>query len=364
MDSGEPIYSVFQFSKDDGSMFGKGIPRMARDAQDAHNAAWRMLMDNAGLSSGPQIEIDTAVLEPADGDWTLAPRKVWKRKPDAGNKQGLFIHNIDGHQTELLNIVQTSKQFLEDETAMPAIAGGEAGAMPQQTAHGMSIVMNSANIVFRRLVKNFDDQITTPNIRRMYDWNMQFSQNDDIKGDFNVDARGTSVLLVREVQQQNLMNIAQNWSAHPVLKRFLVDQGLPAARKAVQAGMIVADEIIITDDQFKQLVAAEQEAAKHAPQDPVTARLQMQMQLADKEHTYRMAELQQAHENEMIKYAATMNIGLDKLRAMMQDRREQRASNERMFAAETAVTARRDAMATARNLPLPHSEDPPPAPPH
>jgi hypothetical protein len=46
------------------------------------NASVRAMMDNAGLSSGPQIVIDGDVIEPADGNgnsYELTPRKVWRK---------------------------------------------------------------------------------------------------------------------------------------------------------------------------------------------------------------------------------------------------------------------------------------------
>jgi hypothetical protein len=36
-----------------------------------------------------------------------------------------------------------------------------------------------------------------------------------------VEARGSSVLLVREIQSQNLINIITNWSIHPVLGAYI-----------------------------------------------------------------------------------------------------------------------------------------------
>lgn len=41
-------------------------------------------------------------------------------------------------------------------------------------------------------VKNFDDGITKPFISAMYHWNMKFNSDSDIKGDYAVQARGTS----------------------------------------------------------------------------------------------------------------------------------------------------------------------------
>jgi len=345
MDSGDPIYSVFPFEKDDSSMFGKGVPCLMRDSQKALNAAWRMMMDNSGLSSGPQVEIDPTVIEPVDGEWGLAPRKLWKRLATAlPGKKGMETYEIESHQQELANIITLAKQFIDDESSMSVLAQGEQGSHTTQTAGGMSILMNAVNVVFRRIVKNFDDCMTVPNLRRLYDWNMQFSTKEDIKGDFEVDARGSSVLLVREIQSQNLMALTTNWSGHPVLGLLL--KAAPAARKTVQSLMIAANEIIKTDDELK----AEEEARanQEQPEDPAVTmkRMELEDRERDRQHKERMAAMQR--DTEMVRLSAQTNVTLDKIRAQLQDSREERASSERKFAAEVAVEKQNKEEALAR----------------
>ena len=46
--------------------------------------------------------------------------------------------------------------------------------------------------------------ILPPSNCRFYDWNMQYNEKAEIKGDFSIEA-GISALLVREKQQENLM---------------------------------------------------------------------------------------------------------------------------------------------------------------
>ena len=335
LDSGESIYSVYNLEKDDSSIWGYGIPSLMRDSQKALNAAWRMMMDNAALSSGPQIVINSQHIDPADKKWNLAPRKVWIKKPNAPAGQPVFeTYEVSMHQAELANIIMLAKQFIDDETSISTLAQGEQGAHTTQTAQGMAILMNAVNVVFRRFVKNFDDDITVPNIRRLYDWNMQFSQKDYIKGDMEVDARGTSVLLVRELQAQNLMVLA-NMTAHPILGLLL--KAAPVVRKLSQSMMIPPDEIVKTDEELKQEAAM---AARQGEKpDPEVMKLQLQKEIAEKENETRIAVANMQRETELVKLAQTSNMDLEKLRAMIMDKREERGSKERMFAAEAAIEA-------------------------
>jgi len=337
LDSGDPIYSVFCLEKDDASIFGFGIPYIMRDPQAAMAAAWRALMDNAGLASGPQIVVNPKIIEPENGVWALEPRKIWIRKSGAPKNEKPFeVINIDSHLQELSALIELCKRNIDEETSMPVIAQGEQGANVTKTAQGMSLLMNSANVVFRRIVKNWDDDITTPTIRRMYDFLMQFSKKEQIKGDFEVDARGTSVLLVRELQSANLLLFLGNFANHPTLGKYLKEEGLLGLRRLAQTMMIPANDLVKTNEEIAQ---DEAKAAKSPPQpDLEMIKLETAMNAKQMEWDGRIALANLNRETELIKLAGVNNMKLDELRAKLDDAREERGSKERMIATEAAVT--------------------------
>ena len=247
-DTGDMPYSVFNWEGDDTTLFGVGIPYLMRSSQKVLNATWRMLMDNAGLSVGPQTVINSQVVRPADGNWRLTPHKVWELTDKNGNVNNVFgSFEINSHMTELISLFQYARQIADEETALPQIAQGEQGGATD-TASGMSMLMNSANTMLRRVVKNYDDDITRPFIKRMYDWNMQFNPKEDVKGDFSIDARGTSSLLVKEQQAANLMNL-MNIAASPLLEPLTHTAAL--YRKVVASMQIEADEIVKSSEEIE-----------------------------------------------------------------------------------------------------------------
>lgn len=329
LDSGECIYSVFNYEKDDASIFGYGVPQVMADSQSALNAAWRMMMDNAGLSTGPQILLHTEMIEPVDGNWELAPRKLWLLKqPLKTGEFAMQTFEINSHQAELMAIIELVRRMIDDETGISLIAQGEQGASMTKTAQGMAMLMNSSNIMFRRVVKNFDDDLTTPCIRRAYHWNMQFSDKEDIKGDMEVDARGSSVLLVRELQATNLGNLLAMAQASPILGPMTK---FPSTyRKFVQSLQISADDVVKTDEELEQ--AARKAAEQPPPPDPEMQKLELQKYIADRKY-----------DAEMMKLAAQQNTDLDNIHAKMEEiraKREEaemkRQSDERRLAVELA----------------------------
>ena len=268
LDTQDTLYSLYALVPDDSTVFGYGVPYLLRSSQSAINAAWRMMLDNAALSVGPQLVINQHVVKPADGVYALSPRKVWlMNDPTRHASEAFAATDVRSYQPELMSMFETARNLIEKESNIPDLMQGDLGSMPQQTASGMSMAMNAANTVLRRLVKRWDDEITKTLIRRFYDYNMQYSDQQDVKGDFEVDARGSSALMVKESQSQallNLINVAQAPTIAPLMK-------WPAMiRKALETLRLSPDELVYTDDE----IAQQQQAAQQAQQQQAAAQQQ------------------------------------------------------------------------------------------
>jgi hypothetical protein len=285
------------------------------------------------------VVIDKTKIEPADGseDYALAPMKAWLKKGQGLPGDNPFAtFDIPMHQNEMAQIIEIAMRFIDQETGVPQMAAGEQGQGVTKTLGGMALLMNSTNVLFRRAVKNWDDDMTTPSHRRLYDWNMQFSQRQDIKGDYEVEARGTSVLLVREIESQNLMAIVMHFSGHPVIGPLMK---VPAAfRRLVQTMMIPADEIVKTDEELDEEAA--QARANPPPPDPAVLKAEVDMNVAEIMAANRLQIAELEHESRMMSLAETRNMSLEKLQAMLEQPRMKADSDERKMAVETAMTAR------------------------
>ena len=252
MDSGESLYSLFHFERDESSCFGTGVPRLMRDSQAALNAAWRMTLDNAGLAVGPQVVINREQISPADGDWTITPNKVWFRKDDDGSPMGsaFEIYHVDSRQDYLNGVMETALQFIDQETSLPQLAQGEPGSLPTNTATGMSLLMESANVIFRRAVRNWDDDMTIPLMRKLYHWNIQFHPDPSFKGNFEVEARGSSVLLMRHMQGTNLMRFIALFGNHPMFLEMI--KPYDSLRRIAQTHMLPTEDILYPIEEVKK----------------------------------------------------------------------------------------------------------------
>lgn len=356
LDRGDFIYSVFPFEKAEASILGAvGVPHLIRHEQDMLNSAVRMMMDNAGLSVGPQVVIDKTQVEPEDGNWKLMPRKVWQWVKNAtGRKEAPFqTFNIPINQEQLAAIIQLALRFVDEAVSMPLIAQGEQGAHVTKTAGGMSMLFNSANVVFRRVVKNWDDDITEPTIRRAYDFNMQFSEKDAIKGDMTIEARGTSVLLVREMQAEQMLAIVEKFSTHPILGVAL--KAYEAMRLVLQAMNINPADVLLEKEEYLDKLGqmAESEGEESASPEEVRAQTQLEVARMDNDAKLRVSDndmliAQMRMRGEMMQLAQNREIKLEEIQAMFKTKEldaqvkiaaenTKAASAERKLAAEIGV---------------------------
>ena len=341
MESGESLYSVYNFEKDDTSIFGRGVPCVMRDPQAAINGAWRMTLDNSGAAAGPQVMVDKTAVAPENGRWEITPFKIWaKIKTLAAGDVPFDVFNIPSVQTALAGIIQIARQLCDEETNMPLIAEGQQAAHVTQTAQGMAMLMNAVNVVFRAAVKNFDDDITTPTIRRAYDWNMQHNPDPGIKGDFDIDARGSSVLLVREIQAQNLMAMAMQFAPHPIFGPLT--KIIPLYRKLYQAHMLSADEFVKSEEEIQS--DAEAQAQQPPPPDVDMMKLELQNAMANMDRSTKIELAMIEREVKLMVLAEQRNMSVDELRAKLDLKNIEAASRERMQAADIAMTARQNAL--------------------
>jgi hypothetical protein len=186
--------------------------------------------------------------------------------------------------------------------------------------------------VLRRLVKQYDDQVTRPHIRRYYDWNMQYSTKEDIKGDFEIDARGSSVLIVRDQQQQAVMQMFE-FAQNPTFGVYVDPMKL--FKKGLEMNHLTPDDVMRSDAEIQQKM--KEMAQQKAPPDPrvqaaqITAQARLeetkiqndgekayidtQAQIARDDHAARMGELQMKRELAILEYANKNGMQLMQIKA-------------------------------------------------
>ena len=219
-------YYFYYFDKDETSLFGQGIAEIMRDPQELSNASVRALLDNAAISAGPIIEANIELLADGEDPLDIYPFRVFQRTGVGAeaSQKAIHVSNQKAYTSEFLSMLNTFLTMGDEVTTIPRYMWGEASKMGQgaaRTASGLSMLMGSANITLKDQVKNFDDGITRDFIESMYFWNMEFNPKEDIKGDYNVIAKGTNSLIAKEVKLESIIKYLQVISSFPEMTQTL-----------------------------------------------------------------------------------------------------------------------------------------------
>lgn len=287
LDTGAIPYSTFNWEQDGSSIFGFGVPYLMRQPQKVVNAAWRMMMDNAAVSAGPQVVVNKRAVTPEDGDWTVKRMKTWLATGDLPVDQAFGVYTIPSNQGDLSSIFQLAQQLADTETNLPILLQGEGqrGGPGSATATGMQMLMNNSNIVLRSAVKNWDDGVTIPTVRRFYDFHMAYTDRPEIKGDFDIIAKGTSVLIAREEQQEKLMMLAQLAGSNPEFAKMTDWQAM--YREILRTMQVSADDVTRDEQELEQM------AEEQGPDAETQLKMQeLQLKQAEQQLKQQEAELE------------------------------------------------------------------------
>lgn len=259
---GEEVRTIhpFVFEEDDTAPVGNGLPNVMRDSQMAVAAAARMLLDNASVVCGPNLELNTDLLR-ADQDITsVMPYKIWYREGLGPEAQFPAVRNIqiDSHIKELTEVIRLFMEFADAETFVGPATGGDMSKGPSEpfrTAAGASLLKGDAALPFKDIVRNFDF-FTQSVINALVKFNKKFNPQLAQPGDYNVIARGATSLMAKEVRGIQVDTLATTLTPNEMVH---VDE-----RKLVEARLKVRDlnDVLVPEDEAKRRQAQQAQDAQ------------------------------------------------------------------------------------------------------
>jgi len=271
---GKKPYYTTSFIKRPGALWGTGIPEVIEDIQQLCNAAARALANNMGLASGPLVEINIDRL-PADEEiTTLKPWQIYQttNDPMGSGQPAVHFNQPDDRSQPLMMVYQHFCKLADDQSGIPAYVYGDmqvGGA--GRTSSGLGMLMGAAGKGIRQVVMHIDMDVIEPAVTAQYNYNMRYIDDDSIKGDTMVVAKGAIVLANREQLNVRRVEFLQA-TANPIDADIVGKPGRAAILREVAKGLSMpVDEIVPSKEKMElkeKLEAVMQQQAQQPQQDP------------------------------------------------------------------------------------------------
>ncbi len=250
---GRKPYSVDSWERIPGSFWGRSVPELMSDIQDVCNSLGRSIVNNAGIASGPQVEVN---IDRCDNeDEKLYPWKIWK----VTNAQMLEAPAVRFTTPPcivepLLRVFDYFSTMAEDQTGIPRWAYGRSDvAGAGSTSSGLDMLMTSASRGIKEVVSHIDAMVSSC-IERLYDYNMTYAEDESVKLDCRIVARGTTAILQREQRQRQLTQVLAQTNNPTDMQIIGYDGRSVLLREALKALDIEIDDVIPKKDELQQLM--------------------------------------------------------------------------------------------------------------
>lgn len=311
-------YSLTTYEKDPNSVFGHGVPYLLRNPQRVVNSAYIMLLDNASLTSGPQIVINKEMMEPAQkGDYSIRPMKVWFMTEYGQDvREAMQFVDIPAQMESIASIVDQAMQFADIESSTPLMQQGELPS-GNNTTTGLAMVMSASNIVQKNASMEWDDNITRPMIQRWYHYEMQYGEDNSLKGDFEVEVGGATERIESDLRAQELEKLLGLAGSS---EEFMMQVDANKAFRALVDNARTGD-VLRSKEEVEKIQEQQQAAAQEQGPDPevikaqaalITAEARMEeakakSQKDNAEQQTSMIELQARYQSQIAEAQARQN---------------------------------------------------------
>ena len=324
-----PYYKA-SFQNKPGSFWGISPPMLMEDLQ-------RMWVHTDML---PQGEVITG----------MHPWKVFQTisKNQTANVDPIKFFQPNSNAAELLEVYNTFEAKADDATNIPRyMYGNEKVAGAGQTAQGLAMLLESASKGIKAAVRHIDSGVIKPRIERQYQYNMLYLQDQSIKGDLKVVARGSSALIAKAASQarrNEFLAITNNETDAMILGV----EGRTDILREMAKDMDMPN--VVPDDAEIQRRIAQMQEPQQQEADPRVQIEQMRLEweqakmkatLEDNERERQIKELLARYglQGDMMELAGKKELTLEQIKAKLgETAMRERGANDR-FVAEKQIKA-------------------------
>lgn len=341
LDSGAFPYRVMSWSRRAGHWAGVGVAEQISMPQRMVVAATRALLNNAGLSAGPQIIIDQLGVIPADGSWKLTPNKIWYKTAESGTadvRDAFLAVLIPSVQKEMMAVIEYGMKLAEESSGIPLVTQGQTGPTTPQTFGQAELQNNNSLTWLRSIGYRFDDMITEPLVQDYYEYLLlDPGVPNKEKGDFQINAHGSIAMVERAIQEQTLIGLT-GAAGNPAFK---VDPAKLFA-EILKSKRIDPRTIQYSEEKQKQMDAQPPEPPLPIAVEQLKGQNALNLQQAKSQAELQQDQLDMQHEQQMLQAGgitphmaqATARIEQERIKARSQQIIQASRSNAELARAE------------------------------
>jgi hypothetical protein len=270
---GEKPYAKTSFIKMPGAFWGRGIPEIIEDLQNICNAAARALVNNMGIASGPQVEVNLERIPPNEDITQMHPWKIWQvlNDPLGSSAPAVRFNQPNDNANTLMAVYERFSRLADDHSGIPSYIYGDVDVRGAgRTASGLSMLMGSAGKRIRQVVMHIDSDIIMPIVERQFIYNMRYDEDESIKGDAEIIPRGAVNLAVKETVNLRRVEFL-NATANEMDMQIMGPGGRAAILREIAKGLqMPVDEIIPSREKLSYVGRVQaMQAAQQQPQPAV-----------------------------------------------------------------------------------------------
>lgn len=262
-------YYADSFERVPGAFWGVSLYDTMCDCENMCNAAARALANNMGISSGPQVWVNNERLPNGEDLTAMYPWKIWQTTSDPMGSTaapiGFFQPNSNA--AELMGVFEKFSSLADEVTGIPRYMTGDGMAGGAgRTASGMSMMIGNAGKTVKKSLSSIDMHIIEPILRGLYEYQMRYVGDPDIKGDLQIVARGALSLVAKDAAQVRRNEFLQA-TANPIDMQIIGLDGRAALlREAVKTLDMNSDDVIppVSVVKMRAAQAQMQQAAQQA----------------------------------------------------------------------------------------------------
>jgi hypothetical protein len=136
-------------------------------------------------------------------------------------------------------------RMADDHSGIPSYIYGDLDVQGAgRTSSGLSMLMGAAGKGIRQVISHLDNDVIKPIVQRQFVYNMRYDEDESVKGDAEIVARGAINLAVKETVNVRRIEFL-NATANPIDMEIIGLEGRAAILREVAKGLQMPVEEVV-----------------------------------------------------------------------------------------------------------------------